>query len=112
MLPTPNSYTTLCIFFSWFWGLCYGFVLLSSATGAGGIPQTNIFEPGSAWMYDLHTSVLLNEKGENAKDVGFLITGNVLVESVWGDSNFDRLLRFEVRSSFLFFVLFINLVSV
>lgn len=71
-------------------------MLLSSATGAGGVPLNNVFQPGQAWVYEYQTRVLLNEKGQQEKDVGFLIGGKLLVESVWANTGLDRVLRFEV----------------
>ncbi|XP_018321773.1 microsomal triglyceride transfer protein large subunit [Agrilus planipennis] len=80
--------------FTWIFGVCYGFVLLSSAAGAGN--AADILEPGGSWTYDMHTVVLLNEKNESGKDVGFLVAGEVLVQVLWGSSDQQRLLRFEM----------------
>lgn len=76
--------------------MCYGFVLLSSPAGAGRVPGTHVFEPGSWWLYEVRSSVLLNEKhGESAKNVGFYIDGEVVVRSVWG-VDYERIFRIEV----------------
>ncbi|KAF5288457.1 hypothetical protein FQR65_LT02109 [Abscondita terminalis] len=86
------------ILFSHWWCLLYGFTLISSATGSLGIAQSTILEPGYSWTYDYQTSVLMKEKDGSGKDVGFLVHGTVIVKSLWGNSDLDRLLQFEFLS--------------
>lgn len=83
--------------FAWILGLCYGFVLLSSAQGAGNMEDISMYEPGKAWLYQYQVTVLLNEKADGGKDVGFFIASEVLVESVWGSTQNERLLKMEVK---------------
>ncbi|RZC38190.1 microsomal triglyceride transfer protein large subunit [Asbolus verrucosus] len=85
---------TLYIVVAWLVGICYGFVLISSAAGQNDI---NLFQPGESSVFQLHSTVLLNEKGDSLKNVGFFITGDVIVNSVWGADN-DRILKLELRS--------------
>lgn len=73
-------------------------MLLSSATGAGGVSLNNVFQPGQAWVYEYQTRILLNEKGQEEKDVGFLVGGKLLVESIWANTDLGRVLRFEVSN--------------
>lgn len=93
MLPSLNSYSILYTLFTWFLGMCYGFVLLSSAAGQNG--DTKLFEVGESLQYRFHSTVLLNEKGSSTKNVGFYITGDVAVRTVWGN-NVEKLLKIEV----------------
>ncbi|KAI4456052.1 microsomal triglyceride transfer protein large subunit [Holotrichia oblita] len=86
------------IFLALYCGFCYGFVLISSASaGAGGLSEKHFFEVGSGWNYKYVTRILLSEKGDNVKDIGFLIDTDVLVESVWA-SGYTRLLKFTLKS--------------
>lgn len=79
------------------WGFCYGFVLLSSPAGAGKALDKYFFPVGSAWNYNIRSSVLLKEKGgTEEKSVGFFIEGELLEKSIWGDEN-SKLLQFEVN---------------
>lgn len=84
---------TLYIVFAWLLGICYGFVLISSAAGQN---EINLFQVGEVSHYQYHSTVLLNDNSDGAKSVGFFITGDVLVHSIWGD-NSNKLLKLEVR---------------
>ncbi|XP_018566345.1 microsomal triglyceride transfer protein large subunit [Anoplophora glabripennis] len=95
MLPPINSCSILYTLFTWFLGMCYGFVLLSSAAGQNG--DTKLFEVGETLKYHLHSTVLLNENDSSSKNVGFYITGDVVVRTVWGN-NVEKLLKVEFNS--------------
>lgn len=95
MYESQNNYTALYLTFTLFWGLCYGFVLLSSAAGAGEFLENDLFPSGASWTYEWKSIVLLNEKGFNKKDVGFSISSNVIVESI--RNNQEKLLKIQVR---------------
>jgi hypothetical protein len=84
---------TLYVVFAWLVGICYGFVLISSAAGHADV---NLFQVGQVAVYKLHSTVLLNEIGNGAKNVGFFIAGDVLVHSVWAGGD-DRILKLEVK---------------
>jgi microsomal triglyceride transfer protein large subunit len=85
---------TLYVVFAWLVGICYGFVLISSAAGHADV---NLFQVGQVAVYKLHSTVLLNEIGNGAKNVGFFIAGDVLVHSVWAGGD-DRILKLELRA--------------
>lgn len=87
---------TLYVVFAWFIGICYGFVLISSAAGH----TTNVFPLGEKSVFQLHSTVLLNENSKSGKNVGFFITGDVIVDCIWGEGD-DKLLKIEVRSKIL-----------
>jgi hypothetical protein len=84
---------TLYVVFAWLVGICYGFVLISSAAGHADV---NLFQVGQVAVYKLHSTVLLNEIGNGAKNVGFFIAGDVMVHSVWAGGD-DRILKLEVK---------------
>lgn len=94
MTVVSRMLSSLYLLLTLLWGFCYGFVLLSSPAGA-----VRHFVPiGNAWNYNIRSTVLLNEKGGNEeKNVGFFIEGNLLIKSVWGDEE-KRLLVFQVNS--------------
>ncbi|XP_019876158.1 microsomal triacylglycerol transfer protein [Aethina tumida] len=94
MLPKTNSCSILYILFAWFLGMCYGFVLLSSAAGHN--VELNLFEAGEALSYKLHSTVLLNEKDDNSKNVGFFVDGDVVVTTLWSNGN-SRILQIEIK---------------
>lgn len=99
MLPLTQNFAA--IFLALYCGFCYGFVLISSASaGTGGLSEKHFFEVGSAWNYKYVTRILLSEKGDNVKDIGFSVGADVLVESVWG-SGYNRLLKFTVNKDYL-----------
>lgn len=102
MTLSKTSYALMYMMFAWTLGLCYGFVLLSSAQGEGNLEDVNLYEPGKAWNYQYQVTLLLNEKAEAGKDVGFFIVSEVLVQCVWGNSNQERLLKLELKSPKLF----------
>ena len=83
---------TMYIVFAWLMGICYGFVLISSAAGQNDV---NLFQVGEVVVYQLHSTVLLDENSDDGKNVGFFISWNVLVHSVWGSGD-DRILKLEV----------------
>lgn len=92
--------SSVYVFLTLFWGFCYGFVLLSSPAGAGGVPEQH-FPAGNAWNYDFRSTVLLKEKGGNGeKSVGFFIEGELNVKSKWGN-DFQRLLEVQVGHGFV-----------
>lgn len=83
-----------------FWGFCYGFVLLSSPAGAGGVYE-HYFPAGYAWNYDFRSSVLLKEQGgKEEKSVGFFVEGELLIKSIWKDDS-QRLFELQVRRQIL-----------
>lgn len=95
MFKSKNNYTALYLTFTLFWGLCYGFVLLSSAAGAGELIDNHLlFRHGNKWQYKWESIILLNENGSDQKDVGFLLSSNVNVESIW--NNREKLLKIHV----------------
>lgn len=90
--------SSLYILLTLLWGFCYGFVLLSSPAGAGGVPE-RFFPTGNAWNYAFRSSVLQKEEGgSDDKSVGFFIDGELLVKSVWGVDS-QRLLEIQVGGS-------------
>nr|XP_023016932.1 microsomal triglyceride transfer protein [Leptinotarsa decemlineata] len=95
MLPSINSYSILYTLFAWFLGVCYGFVLLSSA--AGHFSDVKLFEIGESLRYKLQSTVLLNEKDLTAKNVGFFIDGEVVVDVIWENDN-QKVLRIQLKS--------------
>ncbi|CAG9832555.1 unnamed protein product [Diabrotica balteata] len=95
MFGFTNSYSILYLLFTISLGLCYGFVLLSSA--AGDFNEVNVFEKGVSFKYKLQSTVLLNEKGLRGKSVGFFIDGELTVDSVWENGD-HKLLRMELKS--------------
>lgn len=61
--------------------LCHGFVFLSSAAAGTG---SQLFEPASALTYSYQSTLLLNEVTPDlGKDVGFRVTAQLSVETVW-----------------------------
>jgi uncharacterized SAM-binding protein YcdF (DUF218 family) len=78
--------------------LCYGFVLLSFPA-AGSAAVSRQFQLGTAHVYRLENTVLLNEAGPRAgKDVGYRVTATLSVGVLWQspfDPN-DKLLKLEV----------------
>lgn len=99
LLKMPLSrYAIRCILYAWMWTVCYGFVLLSSAAAGAGTSDNQCYQPGGSWRYELLTTLLLNEAGPSGKDVGFQITAEVKVDSVWRNNAkpTDRLLKIEV----------------
>lgn len=105
MLQRKNNYTVLFLVFTLFWNYCYGFVLMFSSAGDGGVAENQFFEAGFGWEYDVETMVLLNEKGASDKDVGFVISSKILVESKWGASH-EKLLKIQV-SNYYYLLAFI-----
>ncbi|KRT81396.1 hypothetical protein AMK59_5154 [Oryctes borbonicus] len=96
MLPITQNFAAMLL--TLYCGFCYGFVLISSASaGAGSLSEKHFFEVGKSWDYDYVVRILLNEKGAIAKDVGFSVRGDLLVESVWS-SEYRRLLKFTLKS--------------
>ncbi|KAJ8979262.1 hypothetical protein NQ317_012732 [Molorchus minor] len=95
MLPSINSYSILYILFAWFLGMCYGFVLLSSAAGQNG--DLSLFEPGESLTYKFHSTVLLNDRDGHSRSAGFYIAGDVIVQTVWGNNN-EKLIKVELIS--------------
>lgn len=95
-----SSCSILYTIFAWFLGMCYGFVLLSSAAGQNG--ELALFKNGEYFKYQWKTTTLLSEKSDNTKNVGFSITGNVLIEVVWGNEA-KKLLKIQVRFCLMFF---------
>ncbi|EFA08014.1 microsomal triacylglycerol transfer protein [Tribolium castaneum] len=85
---------TLYMVVAWLVGICYGFVLISSAAGQNDV---NLFQVGEKAVYKLHSTVLLNEKTGGGKNVGFFITGDVMVHSLWGESE-EKLLKLELKA--------------
>lgn len=79
---------------------CHGFVLLSSAPAAAG--GTRCFEPGTGYLYDYESTLLLNEADGpgQGKDVGFHVTGKVRVEVIWQrpGTTHDKVLQLEVST--------------
>ncbi|KAJ8915951.1 hypothetical protein NQ315_016627 [Exocentrus adspersus] len=95
MLPLFNSYSTLYTLFTWYLGMCYGFVLLSSASGQNG--DIKLFDIGTLVSYKFHSTVILNDRDVGAKDVGFYIDGIVDIQTVWEKDN-EKLLKVELNS--------------
>ncbi|CAG9812767.1 unnamed protein product [Phaedon cochleariae] len=90
-----NSCSILYTLSTWFLGVCYGFVLLSSA--AGQFSEINIFENGESLRYTLQSKILLNERDILAKNVGFYVDGEVTISVVWGTGS-QKLLKIELTS--------------
>lgn len=89
-----NSCSILYIVFACLILMCSSFVILSSASGENNI---NLFEVGQVLNYHLQSTVLLNEKNNATKNVGFYIDGLITVKSIWGAQN-DRILQVEISS--------------
>ncbi|XP_057665550.1 microsomal triacylglycerol transfer protein [Diorhabda carinulata] len=94
MFGLNNSYSFFYTLFTWSLGICYGFVLISSA--AGNFDEFNFFEKGVSLKYNLKTNVLLNDKGLKGKNVGFTINGEVSVGTIWENGN-QKLLKIELK---------------
>lgn len=91
---TVAMLSSVCIVSASFWGICCGFVLLSS--GASAVPD--VYPPGGSWSYGLASSLQLKEKGGGEdKSVGFYVEGRLLVRAVWGDAT-QRLLEAQVST--------------
>lgn len=103
-----SSCSILYTIFAWFLGICYGFVLLSSAAGQHG--EIELFKNGESLIYQWRTTTLLSEKSANTKNVGFSITGNVVVHVLWSAGN-RKLLKFQVSSLLIssIIIIFIDL---
>lgn len=95
-----SSCSILYTIFAWFLGMCYGFVLLSSAAGQNG--EIEFFKNGQSLIYQWRTTTFMSEKGDNTKKVGFSLTGNVVIQVLWSDGE-KKLLKFHV-SSMIFFL--------
>ncbi|CAH1108236.1 unnamed protein product [Psylliodes chrysocephalus] len=95
MFRCINSYSILYILFALSIGMCYGFVLLSSASGD--FSDVNIFENGQSLRYKLQSTILLNERNLSAKNVGFFIDGEVTIDSIWTHGD-QKLLKIEIKS--------------
>lgn len=94
MFSFNNSYSFFYTLFTWSLGICYGFVLISSA--AGNFDEINVFVKGVSLKYDLKTNVLLNEKELKGKSVGFTIDGEVSIGNIWENGN-KKLLKIELK---------------
>lgn len=88
---SPSFYIVL----TWLWSVCYGFVLLSSPARASGAAGSDVLRAGNGWVYEYQTTVLLDERTGGGKNVGFYVSGEVSVESIWG-KDLERILRFQV----------------
>lgn len=86
----------------WCWWSCWwcgtGFVLLSSSAAAAGSARQ--LEPGVGLVYQLTSTLLLSEPSllGPAKDVGYQITADVTIGTVWAsgaDLN-NKLIQVEV----------------
>ncbi|XP_076264767.1 microsomal triacylglycerol transfer protein isoform X1 [Rhynchophorus ferrugineus] len=73
--------------------LCSGFVLISSASGAGS--HLELFSLGESLVYQWKSTVLLNEVDRASKNVGFFINGKVTVTSIWENGN-KKILKIEL----------------
>lgn len=93
MLQSSSSCSILYTIIAWFLGVCYGFVLLSSAAGQNG--DVGLFKSGESLIYQLRTITLMSEKTANTKNVGFSITGNVVIQVIWSDEK-KKLLKLQV----------------
>lgn len=90
----------------WCWWCCWwcstGFVLLSSSAAAAGSARQ--LEPGVGLVYHLTSTLLLSEPDNGpAKDVGYQITADVTIGTVWAsgtDSN-NKLIQVEVSVKIL-----------
>lgn len=74
--------------------MCSSFVILSSAEG--GDNSLNIFKEGISFHYQYNTGVLLNEKDNVTKSIGFQLHADVIISTVWADEQFQRLLQIQV----------------
>ncbi|XP_045476215.1 microsomal triglyceride transfer protein large subunit [Harmonia axyridis] len=88
-----SSSTIFYVLLVWILGSCYGFVLLSSAAGQNG--DVKLFVPGEETVYNLHSTVVLNEKDEESKNVGYIVAGKVSVKVVWGKEN-QKILKIQL----------------
>lgn len=82
--------------------LCHGFVFLSSAAAGTG---SQLFEPASALTYSYQSTLLLNEVTPDlGKDVGFRVTAQLSVETVWqsASSPDTKLLLLKVLNKFYY----------
>lgn len=82
--------------------LCHGFVFLSSAAAGTG---SQLFEPASTLTYSYQSTLLLNEVTPDlGKDVGFRVTAQLSVETVWqsASSPGTKLLLLKVINRFYF----------
>ncbi|CAG9774022.1 unnamed protein product [Ceutorhynchus assimilis] len=77
-------YTTFCT-------LCSGFVLISSAAGS----NFKFFPAGETSIYRWKSSVILNEIEANSREIGFLLEGQLNVNSLWQNEEWT-LLKLEV----------------
>lgn len=78
------------------WGLCYGFVLPAAAGGG----NSRMLEPATVFTYGYESTILLNQvEPGGGKDVGFQLTGQLLIETIWQSSlkPQDKLLQIKVR---------------
>lgn len=71
--------------------MCYGFVILSSAAGQ----NSETFDVGMSFKYNYHSTVLFNERASDSKNVGFNVSGEVTVRTVWGNA-VEKLMKVEV----------------
>lgn len=79
----------------WGWHLCYGFVLLAAAGGS------QLLEPGSSLNYNYEATLLLNEaEAGSGKDVGFQISAQLSLETVWEAAQ-NKLLYLKVTASLI-----------
>ncbi|CAG9865398.1 unnamed protein product [Phyllotreta striolata] len=89
----------LCVLFGWSIGVCYGFVLLSSASEQA----VEIFESGRAYSYEYRSIVSLNEENRSGKvqaenPGGFSVEGDVTVQVVAEIEGGGRCLKIEFLS--------------
>ncbi|KAK9877628.1 hypothetical protein WA026_019298 [Henosepilachna vigintioctopunctata] len=65
-------------------------LLLSSAAGQNG--NVEIYKPGEELTYNYHSTVLLNEKDGNFKNVGFFTSVKFVVQVIWAQQD-QRILK-------------------
>ncbi|KAK9877599.1 hypothetical protein WA026_019269 [Henosepilachna vigintioctopunctata] len=69
-------------------------LLLSSAAGQNG--NVEIYKPGEELTYNYHSTVLLNEKYGNFKNVGFFTSAKFVVQVIWAQQD-QRILELWVQ---------------
>ncbi|XP_044760118.1 microsomal triglyceride transfer protein large subunit [Coccinella septempunctata] len=90
----PSSSSIFYVLLVWVVGSCYGFVLLSSAAGQNG--DVKLFVPGEETLYNLHSTVVLNEKNGESKSVGYIVSGKVVVQVVWS-KEYEKILKIQLK---------------
>ncbi|KAL3273196.1 hypothetical protein HHI36_014651 [Cryptolaemus montrouzieri] len=95
MLTKFSSHSIFYILIVWILGTCYGFVLLSSAAGHTG--DVKLFIPGEELVYNLHSTVLMNEKDGDSKNVGFFTSAEVLVQVIYSQEN-QKILKLKINN--------------